>query len=131
MPAPETTVYQFNFKVSNDLHNIYASNGADAVESLEFFETDLLPRLLSVSQKCAAGGAVASALPLAPAATQPTPAAAPPPAAEADAGVHLCDHGQPMRLVPAGISKATGKPYRAFYACGQPRGQQCDKKVTV
>lgn len=25
--------------------------------------------------------------------------------------------GKPMRLIPAGISKATGKPYEAFMAC--------------
>lgn len=34
---------------------------------------------------------------------------------------------QPMKLIPAGISKSTGKPYNSFYACEdrthkQPKG---------
>jgi hypothetical protein len=36
-----------------------------------------------------------------------------------------------MRLVPAGISKSSGKPYKAFYACAQPRGMQCNTKITL
>jgi hypothetical protein len=40
------------------------------------------------------------------------------------AGVN-CSHG-PMKLMPAGISKKTGKPYNAFYACQWPtREEQC------
>ena len=35
----------------------------------------------------------------------------------------------PMRLVPAGIAKATGRPYKGFYACPQPQGQACNNKV--
>jgi hypothetical protein len=34
-----------------------------------------------------------------------------------------------MRLVPAGIAKATGRPYKGFYACPQPQGQACNNKV--
>ena len=34
----------------------------------------------------------------------------------------------PMRLVKAGISKSTGKPYRAFYSCPQPQGMQCNNR---
>ena len=37
--------------------------------------------------------------------------------------------GQPMRLVPAGIAKATGRPYKGFYACPLPQGQACQHKV--
>ena len=37
--------------------------------------------------------------------------------------------GQPMRLVPAGIAKATGRPYKGFYACPLPQGQACQNKV--
>lgn len=40
----------------------------------------------------------------------------------------LCDHNEPMRLVPAGISKA-GKPYKAFYACSRQRAEACNAKV--
>ena len=61
---------------------------------------------------------------------QPTPSYPQQPGAQQGAPP-LCDHGQPMKLVPAGISKASGKPYAAFYACGQPRGQQCAKKTSV
>ena len=37
--------------------------------------------------------------------------------------------GGPMRLVPAGIAKSTGRPYKGFYACPKPQGQQCNNKV--
>lgn len=36
-----------------------------------------------------------------------------------------CAHG-PMRYVPAGRSKATNKPYKAFWSCTGPRESQCD-----
>ena len=36
-----------------------------------------------------------------------------------------CTHG-PMKLMPAGVSKKTGKPYNSFYACQWPnRDEQC------
>jgi hypothetical protein len=54
----------------------------------------------------------------------PTPSAAPPQVAP----VPNCDHGQPMKLVPPGVSKKTGKPYPGFYACANPdRNSQCGK----
>ena len=37
--------------------------------------------------------------------------------------------GGPMRHVPAGIAKSTGRPYKAFYACPKPQGQACQNKV--
>jgi len=43
-------------------------------------------------------------------------------------GTPNCDHGTPMRMVPAGISKA-GKPYKSFFACAQPRESACNAKV--
>jgi|694.fasta_scaffold07173_2 hypothetical protein len=39
--------------------------------------------------------------------------------------------GAPMRLVKAGISKSTGKPYRAFYTCPLPQGQACNNRVNA
>jgi hypothetical protein len=39
----------------------------------------------------------------------------------------LCEHGEPMRFVPAGISKA-GKPYKGFYACARQRAEACNAK---
>lgn len=37
----------------------------------------------------------------------------------------MCDHGMPAKFVQGGISKSTGRPYRAFWACAMPREQQC------
>jgi hypothetical protein len=37
--------------------------------------------------------------------------------------------GGPMRLVPAGIAKSTGRPYKGFYACPKPQGAACQNKV--
>lgn len=53
-----------------------------------------------------------------------------PAAAAAPAG-QVCKHGEPAKLVPAGVSKASGKPYRAFYACQRPQGQQCDFRANA
>lgn len=63
----------------------------------------------------------------APPAVAPTPA--PTPTAGAAPSTPLCDHGQPMKYVQAGISKSTNKPYNGFWACPLPRGQQCQKRV--
>lgn len=43
----------------------------------------------------------------------------------------VCKHGEVAKLVPAGVSKASGKPYRAFYACQRPQGQQCDFRANA
>lgn len=43
-----------------------------------------------------------------------------------DTPTPVCKHGEPARYVPAGTSKATGKPYRAFYACPRTKDSQCD-----
>lgn len=50
--------------------------------------------------------------------TPPAPAGAAP----------VCEHNEPMRYVPAGISKA-GKPYKGFYACARPRTEACNSKA--
>jgi hypothetical protein len=52
----------------------------------------------------------------------PTPAAVPPPPA---AGAWACPEHGTSKVVPAGTSKKTGKPYNAFTACGE---QGCDQK---
>ena len=39
--------------------------------------------------------------------------------------------GGTMRLVPAGIAKATGRPYKGFYACPKPQGQACQNKASA
>jgi hypothetical protein len=52
----------------------------------------------------------------------PTPAAVPPPPA---AGAWACPEHGTSKVVPAGVSQKTGKPYNAFTACGE---QGCDQK---
>jgi hypothetical protein len=65
----------------------------------------------------------------APAAAPAAPAHNYAPAAPAAAGsAPLCDHVLVMRSVPAGISKA-GKPYKAFFACPNPRETACAAKA--
>lgn len=55
---------------------------------------------------------------------------APPQTASAPSDTPLCQHG-PMKLVPAGVSKKTGKPYGAFWSCtSRNRAEQC-KAVSV
>lgn len=53
----------------------------------------------------------------------------PPPAVLGNGPV--CKHGESAKLVPAGVSKATQKPYRAFYACQRPQGSQCDFRANA
>lgn len=133
MSAPDTTTIQFNFKTPNGgLHNIYATTVPEAIELLDAFRDELVGAIFDVEQKINAAYTVAHTP--APQPSQPAPQAAPqgyPQQAAPAGGEHLCEHGQPMRLVPAGIAKATGKPYKAFYACAQPRGQQCNSRVSV
>lgn len=52
-------------------------------------------------------------------------------AAPVATGGPVCKHGEPAKQVPAGVSKASGKPYRAFYACSRPQGQQCDFRANA
>ena len=59
--------------------------------------------------------------------TQPAQNYVSPPAQPGGAPECTCGAG-PMRLVPAGISKSTGKPYRAFYACTRPQGSACKNR---
>lgn len=132
VPAPDSTAIQFNFKTPNGgLHNIYATSVPEAIELLDAFRDELVGAIFDVEQKITAAYNVAhTPAPAVAAPTQPTYQQQAPQAAPAEGG-HLCEHGQPMKLIPAGIAKATGKPYKAFYACAQPRGQQCNSRVSV
>jgi hypothetical protein len=62
---------------------------------------------------------------------KPTPPPVPPRYAAPATSAPICQHG-PMKLVPAGVRKKTGKPYGAFWACdcGKPRDEQC-KAISV
>lgn len=137
MTAPDTTAYQANFKTPNGtLINVYADNGAEFGELLEGLE-DHVAKIAALESTLAAAG-TAARLPLAAPSqqpAQPAPQQAPPaqawgnPPAEQQQQGHLCDHGEPMRLVAAGVSKATGKPYPAFYACARSRAESCGKTI--
>ena len=133
MPAQDTTVFQFNFKVGQDLHNVYATNGAEALELLDFFQESLLSRVAEITAAATAAFNVAPLTQAAPALPPIQPVAQPyaQQAAPPAQGGHVCAHGEAMKLVPAGVSKASGRPYKAFYACARPRNEQCDTKVTV
>ena len=99
-----------------------------------------IPDIQALEQVVNAGGATNAAVAnLQAAGLNPQPVAAPaapahnyaptPPAPAPAAGASPnCDHGMPMRFVPAGISKA-GKPYKSFYACAQPRESACNDKA--
>ena len=53
------------------------------------------------------------------------------PANAAPSNGPVCKHGEGAKLVPAGTAKASGNPYRAFYACSRPQGQQCDFRANA
>ena len=60
-----------------------------------------------------------------PVAGDPAPFRAPQ-ARQAETAPRLCPtHHEPWKLVPEGVSKKTGRPYNAFYAC-PVRG--CDQR---
>lgn len=131
MTAPADTVFQVNFKTpAGSLLNIYASNGGELDELLEAFE-GFIPKITAIESLLTGASNVARTVPVAPPTQQATATAAPA-AAPAPAGNEvLCEHGQPAKLIAAGVSKATGKPYRAFYACAQPREAQCNFRLTA
>jgi hypothetical protein len=132
-------LYQINVKTpKGSLLNIRASSEAELDQALD----GLTVRIASIADLestidaiCAvsnsglkpevvnhsAVAAVAPSYP-APAGYKPAGAAAPTCTGGACGGV-------PMRLVPAGIAKATGRPYKGFYACPLPQGQACKNKV--
>lgn len=130
MSAPDTTVIQLNFKsVHGGLFNIYATNVPEAKELVKAFRDELLQEIYDTEVAFSATQALAAPAPAATPTSTPAVAATPPAAAAGDAP--LCEHGVPAKLVPAGIAKASGKPYRAFYACSQPRATQCNFKASV
>lgn len=129
-PSPEGTVYQANFKIGNDLFNIYATNGGEFSELLDLFAEEHVAKIASIQQTITGVGAVAASIPVAAAAQQPAPQR-PTLVAASGGSEPLCDCGLPMKLIPAGVSKASGKPYKGFYACSQPREVQCGKKISV
>ena len=130
MSAPASTAFQVNLKTPGGaLLNIYATNGAELEEMLEAFET-YVPKIVALEGLLNGASAVAQSIPVAPP-SQQTAAPAAPTAAPAAGNVPLCEHGEPCKVIPAGVSKATGKPYRSFAACARPREAQCGTRVTL
>jgi hypothetical protein len=127
---------QINFKTKRDgmLINLRANDAIeldgllDALSQRLATLIDLESTVESMAQPSAPAvpAAVAAAFPGAQVVSQAPvagykPAGGPQPQCTCGAG--------PMRLVPAGIAKATGRPYKGFYACPQPQGQACQNKV--
>ena len=133
----ENAAIQINFKTKRDgmLINLRAANGAE----LDLLLSEVSERLAALidlektTENMAAPTAtevIQNAFPGAQVVHQgavqrpaPAPQAAPGQAPDCACG------GGPMRFVAAGISKSTGKPYRAFYACPKPQGQACSHKA--
>lgn len=125
---------QINFKTKRDgmLINLRANDAIeldgllDALSQRLATLIDLESTVESMSQpstqtQSAAVAAVTQAFPNATPVAGYKPAGGPAPQCTCGAGA--------MRLVPAGIAKATGRPYKGFYACPQPQGQACQNKV--
>jgi len=135
----------FTTKINGDLLTFRASTPAEFVALADAAVSDptfamavsLIQNLNTEFAVTTLGGTVIAEEPVnqwtpseAPAPVTPTapanPWAAPQQAAP------LCEHGQPMKLVPAGVSKRTGKPFKAFYCCANPSQEsQCKKTVAV
>ena len=129
MSAPTGIAYQANFKTpAGTLLNIYALDGGDFSDQLDAF-VEFVPKIVAIESVLVPASTVAQSAPLAPPAQQPAQPA--PTAPSGDSTGHVCDHGEAMKLIPAGVSRASGKPYRAFYACARPRGEQCEKRISV
>jgi hypothetical protein len=144
MSNTENTPIQINWKTKKDgmLINLRASSGPE----LDLLIDELSQRLAalvdleatteSMARAAGATNTVQDSFPGAQVVNQgavqrPAPQAAAP--AAAPGTVPTCTGGAcggaPMRFVAAGISKSTGKPYRAFYACPLPQGQACSHKA--
>jgi len=128
---------QINFKTKKDgmLINLRA-NDAIELDGLLDAITQRMSALIDLEQTVESMAVPAAAAPAVPAAIAAAfPGAqvvsqAPAGYKPAGAGAPQCTCGAgPMRLVPAGIAKATGRPYKGFYACPQPQGQACNNKV--
>jgi hypothetical protein len=122
---------QINFKTKKDgmLINLRA-NDAIELDGLLDSLTQRLAALIDLEQTVETMAAPAQSQAVA-AITQAFPNATPVAGYKpAGAGAPECTcGGGPMRLVPAGIAKATGRPYKGFYACPKPQGQACQNKV--
>lgn len=133
MAAPEETKFQVNFKLSNgNLINLYAATAHELEGQLQSL-SDLAQLILSTGGVLENNANVAYAVKSLGAtvidepvwAAKPAPVQANPAPTAPAGSAPACLHG-PMVLKPAGVSKSTGKPYNAFYACSSnDRATQC------
>jgi hypothetical protein len=135
----QNAAIQINFKTKKDgmLINLYAADALE-LDTLLDAVSQRIAALVDLETTVEAMASVKTSFPTAEVVNQgaaPMPAhAQPAPTAQgyapAPAATPMCTcGGGPMRLVKAGISKSTGKPYRAFYACPKPQGQACSHKA--
>ena len=133
MASNETSPIQINWKTKKDgmLINIRANDEVE-LDTLMNVITQRLATLIDLEKTTesmsapAVPAAVANAFPNAqvvssPAGYKPAPAGAP----ECSCG------GGAMTYIAAGISKSTGRPYKAFYRCPKPQASQCQNKVSA
>jgi hypothetical protein len=126
----ENSAIQINFKTKKDgmLINLRAQDGAE-LDLLLDAVSQRLAALVDLEKTVEGMAVVKDAFPQS---TVVGTTAVPRPVQTAPAGAPDCAcGGGPMRFVPAGIAKSTGRPYKAFYACPKPQGQACQNKVTV
>lgn len=109
---------QASFKTpAGTLLNVRADNGPEFEELLDVFDS-YIAKIAAIEAALTAASNVGQGAGLAPAPQQPPQSGV---AVAAPAGnVPTCAHGA-MKYVKAGISKATGRPYNAFYACPTDR----------
>jgi hypothetical protein len=141
----QNAAIQINFKTKRDgmLINLYATDALE-LDTLLDAVSQRIAALVDLETTVEAMATVKTSFPGAevinqgaapmPAHAQPTqqfqqPAPTAQGYAPAPAATPMCTcGGGPMRLVKAGISKSTGKPYRAFFSCPQPQGSQCNNR---
>jgi hypothetical protein len=141
----QNAAIQINFKTKKDgmLINLYATDALE-LDTLLDAVSQRIAALVDLETTVEAMASVKTSFPTAEVINQgaaPMPAHAQPalqyaPTAQgyapAPAATPMCTcGGGPMRLVKAGISKSTGKPYRAFFSCPQPQASQCNNRVNA
>jgi len=123
---------QINFKTKRDgmLINLRA-NDAIELDGLLDAITQRMSVLIDLEQTVESMATPTQQAAIA-AVTQAFPNATPVAGYKPAGAIPECTCGSgPMRLVPAGIAKATGRPYKGFYACPKPQGQACQNKVSA
>lgn len=115
--SPEGTKVQANFKIGNDLFNVYANSMEEFVDLLAELEESGITAIHSVQSKLTGAHAVVSA----GASANPVPSS--PPASFTSAATKQCVHGD---MVARSGSNAKG-PWKGWM-CPTPKGtaDQCD-----